>query len=86
MQPSDGEPFPFIHWSKEREFFESVQANIGAPPKAAIPEGWILVPISASDAMANAAFKAAGCPADWFGFDEMWKAALAEAPKPEGKQ
>lgn len=36
----------------------------------------ISVPRKATDRMGNAAYSAAGCPSDWFGFDEMWDAAI----------
>lgn len=39
-----------------------------------------IVPTIATDAMEQAAFEAAGSPSDWFGFQEMWVAALAKAP------
>lgn len=43
---------------------------------------WHVVPKVATDAMEQAAFLEAGAPSDWYGFADMWAAALAVAPKP----
>lgn len=42
-----------------------------------VPDGMVLVPAEPTGEMSQAAYEAAGCPSDWFGFDEMWAAALS---------
>lgn len=85
MQQSYGDPLPFIPWSKERDFFDSMQANEGAPPQAAaIPAGWIddweknvllmWVCVRKHDSR---------IPDDVLDF--MREFLLSAAPKPEGK-
>ncbi|MCK7179494.1 hypothetical protein [Enterobacter roggenkampii] len=50
-----------------------------------IPDGWVIVPINSTEEMNQAAFEAAGSPSDWYGFDELWEAAVAAAPQQEAK-
>lgn len=53
-------------------------AGVSAP---AVFDGCRLVPEVPTEKMSQAAFDAAGSPSDWYGFGEMWRAALASAPE-----
>ena len=48
-----------------------------------IPDGWVMVPVEPTEEMSQAAFEAAGSPSYWYGFDELWEAAIAAVPQQE---
>lgn len=52
---------------------------VGVPTVQA-GSGWKLVPLEPTDEMGQAAFVEAGCPSEWYGFANMWKAAISAAP------
>ncbi len=52
-----------------------------AATKAQTVDGYVLVPLEATPEMSQAAYKAAGSPSDWYGFEDMWAAALSALPK-----
>lgn len=63
---------------------DSAIARFNARLTAALtpPEGYVLVPVVCTDAMGDAAYSAAGSPTDgWYGFEEMWDAAIAARPE-----
>ncbi|MCE9966881.1 hypothetical protein LZ654_18850 [Lelliottia amnigena] len=48
-----------------------------------VPDGWVMVPVNLTEQMSQAAYEAAGCPSDWYGFDGLWNAAITAAPQHE---
>ncbi len=66
----------------EEDITSSLRNAIAAAPQPPLLTDWQSVPKKPTEEMSQAAFEAAGCPSDWFGFDEMYSAAIAVAPQP----
>lgn len=79
---------PVMYWSGDDHFdYSSIdplpfEGGIPLYTHPPLPTEWQSVPKKPTEAMSQAAFEAAGSPSDWFGFDEMYSAALAVAPQP----
>lgn len=72
-------------WFSSEDFhFSAIVDAFEIGPRIPKPdEPWQCVPVEVTYKMDEKAFVASGCPSDWYGFSDMWAAALAAAPKPE---
>ncbi|WP_237731296.1 hypothetical protein [Lelliottia amnigena] len=83
--PENGE-FGELTWCSDNQHHDDtlyLRADVVSGNSPVIPDSWVMVPVNLTEQMSQAAYEAAGCPSDWYGFDGLWNAAITAAPQHE---